>query len=72
MIHRTIGCFLVVALCLIAQGCTRQAWYEGLQNRERQECYNSQSQGEAQKCLERVNSTTYDQYKIDKENGRTR
>ena len=72
MIHRTMGYFLVIGLCLMAQGCSRQAWYEGLQNRERQACYSNPSQGEIQKCLERVNGTTYDQYKIDKENGRNR
>jgi hypothetical protein len=69
MTHKTILLFITVGLCLIAQGCTRRAWYEGLQNRERQECYKGPSEGEIQKCLERVNSTSYDEYKIDQENG---
>lgn len=72
MTYKTIIFLLTSSIGLIAQGCTSRAWYEGLQNRERQECYNSPSQGETQKCLEKVNSTTYDQYKIDKENGGTR
>ena len=72
MKYKTIIFLLTSSLYLTSQGCTYRTWYEGLQNRERQECYNSQSQGEAQKCLDRVNSTTYDQYKIDKENGRAR
>jgi len=68
MIHKIILFLLTSVFCLITQGCTSRAWYEGLQNRERQECYKSPSQGEIQQCLERVNSTTYDQYKIEKEN----
>jgi hypothetical protein len=72
MKYKTIIFLLTPSIGLIAQGCTNRAWYEGLQNRERQECYNSPSQGEAQKCLEKVNNTTYDQYKIDKENGGAR
>ena len=68
MTHRTIVFLFAIGLCLITQGCTKRAWYELLQNRERQECYKSQNQGEVQKCLERTN-TTYDEYKIDKENG---
>jgi hypothetical protein len=52
------GCF-----CLACQGCTYRAWYEGMQERQRQECYKIPSQSETQKCLERVNSITYDDYK---------
>ena len=54
---------LAAGVCLVSQGCTYRAWYEGLQERQRQECYQSPSQSEIQKCLESVNSITYDQYK---------
>jgi len=66
MTEKIMFLLVTVCLCLTAQGCTSRAWYEGLQNRERQEFYKSQNQGENQKCLERVNGTTYDQYKVEK------
>jgi hypothetical protein len=49
-------------LCLFSQGCTYRAWYEGLQERQRMECNENHGQGEIQKCLDRVNGTTYDEY----------
>jgi hypothetical protein len=48
--------------CLLSPGCTYRAWYAGLQERQRQECYQNLSQSEVQKCLDSVNSTTYDEY----------
>jgi hypothetical protein len=53
---------LVEFFCLFNQGCTYRAWYEGFQERQRQECYENRGQSEIQKCLDRVNSTTYDEY----------
>lgn len=55
--------WLAIALLAVGgQGCTPRAWYEGLQERQRQDCYTNPNQGEVQKCLERVNATTYDDY----------
>jgi hypothetical protein len=53
---------LAAVACWGSQGCTYRAWYEGLKERQRQECYQSLSQSETQKCLENVNSITYDEY----------
>jgi hypothetical protein len=54
--------FLAMCSCLFSQGCTYRAWYEGLQERQRMECNENHGRDEIQKCLDRVNSTTYDEY----------
>lgn len=46
---------------LLCQGCTRQAWFEGMKARERQECDKLINDREIQQCLERVNTTKIDQ-----------
>lgn len=58
---------LIVCFFLICQGCTYQAWYEGLQEQQRQSCYQSQSQSEIQNCLDKVNSKTYEEYRKERE-----
>ncbi len=68
MIHRMLALLLATGFCLTIQGCTKRAWYEGLQQRQRQECYKNQSGGDVQKCLDNVSGTTYDQYMQDQEN----
>jgi hypothetical protein len=58
----------LVILSLALPGCTYQAWYAGLQERQRQECYkNSTSQSDTRQCLDRVNNMTYDQYQSQRE-----
>jgi len=59
---RIFALILAVSYCLFSQGCTYRAWYEGLQERQRLECNENIGQSEIQKCLDRVNSTTYDEY----------
>jgi len=54
---------LVLLLAVFfSQGCTYRAWYEGFQERQRLECNENRGRDEIQKCLDRVNSTTYDEY----------
>lgn len=62
MSFRMVVLILAVCSCLVSQGCTYRAWYEGLQERQRMECNENRGQSEIQKCLDRVNSTTYDEY----------
>ena len=57
-----LGLLLAVCTVLVSQGCTYRAWYEGFQERQRQECYAELGRSEMEKCLERVNSLTYDEY----------
>ncbi len=54
---RCVVLMSVLGLSLLAQGCTRQAWFESMKARERQECHKQMSDSEIQQCLERVNST---------------
>jgi hypothetical protein len=60
-------CFRLLIFCifLLIQGCTYRAWYEGLQEKQRQDCYQNRSQD--QNCLDSVNGVTYDQYKKERE-----
>ncbi len=59
---RMVVLLLAACSCLASQGCTYRAWYGAFQERQRQECYKNRSQDEIQKCLDGVNSTTYDEY----------
>jgi len=70
MIPRMLTLLLATCFFLTIQGCTKRAWHEGLQQGQRQECYKNQSDGDVQKCLDNVNSTTYDQYMQDQENAK--
>lgn len=65
-LQKTIIIFLAASLCLTIQSCTRRAWRQGLENRERQECFNNPSNGDIQKCLQRVNDAGCDSYRIDR------
>jgi hypothetical protein len=59
---------VVILLCPAIQGCTNQAWYIGLQERQRQECGKStMNLSDVQQCLEGVNSMTYNQYKAQRD-----
>jgi len=60
---------VLLALCLwlFAIGCTSRAWYEGMRERQRQDCYKYQSRDEIQRCLDRVNTMSYDEYKRERE-----
>ena len=62
MIKKMVLLLLAVGACWGSQGCTYRAWYEGLKERQRQECYQSPNQSEIQKCLESVNNSNYDEY----------
>lgn len=52
--------------CALA-GCSWRAWYEGLRERQRQECYRESGPGAIQGCLDRVNATSYDDYQRQRE-----
>ena len=62
MTGRMVAILLAACSCLANEGCTYRAWFEGFQERQRQECYKNLGQDEVQKCLDRVNRMTYDEY----------
>jgi hypothetical protein len=53
---------LFLYLGLAFSGCTTREWYEGMQEQQRQDCYKYENRDEIQKCLDRVNSESYDRY----------
>lgn len=67
MTRKTFMRVTIICFCLVAQGCTYRAWYAGFQEQQRQECYKNLNPGDIQKCLDRVNGMTYDQYKTERE-----
>ncbi len=67
MSKHIIMILLSASYCLIGQGCTHRAWYEALQEKQRQDCYNDPRQNELQKCLGKANSISYDEYKNSRE-----
>lgn len=50
-------------ICVLFQGCTYKAWYEGFQEGQRNDCYTIESSTERQGCIERVDNLTYEEYK---------
>lgn len=68
MIKKLLTLLLAGSVCIVSPGCSRRAWYDGLKEQQRQECYKYESPRERQGCLDRANSTTYDQYRQEREN----
>ena len=63
---------LVVTLCLMALvmfGCTRQAWYEGAKHGAENECRNLPP-SEMDRCLERLNKKSYEEYEKEREDAK--
>ena len=52
---------------LLAAGCSQQAWYEGFQASERQQCEALLSQSAIQPCMDQVNNLSYPQYQRERE-----
>lgn len=52
----------ITCLCLAAQGCTCQGWYEGFRMQQREECYKQPTPEEVRRCLDTVDSMSYEQY----------
>ena len=48
-------------ITLGASGCTKQSWYEGAKQGAENECRH-QPQTEMDRCLERLNKKTYEDY----------
>jgi len=53
---------LTALLGLAVTGCTRQAWYEGFKSQQRLQCERMTQDYERQRCIERVNGLSYDEY----------
>ncbi len=49
-------------LVLAGAGCSYRAWYQGFQDRQRQECYQLGGAREMQDCLDQVDCMSYDDY----------
>jgi hypothetical protein len=52
---------LVGCVAMAVAGCSTKAWYEGMRLRAQNDC-RSQPSGEAEQCLSRVNTMTYEDY----------
>jgi hypothetical protein len=61
--HKNVSMVMIIGLLWMAfQGCTRLAWYEGLKEQQRKECYTYTNQSEIQECLDRIGDTSFDEY----------
>lgn len=67
MIKRFTFILLAVFICIFAQGCTSRQWFEGIKEAQRQDCYKIASPSERQKCLDKLDGMSYDQYKKERE-----
>jgi cyanate permease len=59
---------LLAVLLFLPQSCTRQAWFEGFKEGERQRCHSQVSQDEIERCLDRVEKMHFEQYQKSREN----
>jgi hypothetical protein len=55
--------FVAVLFFLGLQACPYKAWYEGFQENQGRECYNHREPNGIQKCIDDMNSITYEIYK---------
>jgi hypothetical protein len=54
---------VVILISMVNQGCTRQAWFEGLKSRERQECYKNPSNSDVKNYMENIDNTKIEEAK---------
>ncbi|MCB9480732.1 MAG: hypothetical protein H6680_02745 [Desulfobacteraceae bacterium] len=61
--------FLLIAVFafILFNGCTKEAWYEGMKETQRQDCYKIDDFLMRQQCLEQLDNMSYDQYKKERE-----
>ena len=62
MFKKTLILLLGSYVYCACQGCTYNVWYKGFQDQQRQECYEQMGEDEIQRCLDQVNTMTYEQY----------
>lgn len=58
---------LLVNIFINFSGCTYKAWYEGLKETERHNCYKIENTLERQRCLDEIDKMSYEQYKKERE-----
>ncbi len=66
---KTKNLILMVSFLVMigVSGCSCRAWYEGIREKDRRDCYNLDNPIERQECLERVDSMPYDKYVKERE-----
>jgi hypothetical protein len=52
--------FVAIFIATVPMGCTKQAWFEGLKNREKQECYKYPNDRDVKNCLDHIGDVTID------------
>ena len=58
-----IGILFILGLISFGfTGCSYRAWHEGFRVSQRQECYKLTSHDAMQKCLDKVDNMSYDEY----------
>ena len=58
---------LLLGLVFLLAGCTTRNWYDTFQMQQRDQCGRYLQQYEVQRCLDRVNNMTFDQYQNQRE-----
>lgn len=63
---RNYFCCIAVLAAITASACTQQAWYEGIKQSQRQECYKAPP-GEREECLKALEGESYDEYRRERQ-----
>ena len=59
-----------VVFATLVTGCATQNWYEGVRENQRQQCRQNYRDALAQQqCIDKVNSTSYQQYQEERQSG---
>lgn len=58
--------YIAILAVATLSACAQQAWYEGIKQNQRQDCYKSPP-GEREECLRRVGDKSYDDYRREKQ-----
>lgn len=63
LMHFTLIRLMTGIIAVFLAGCTSQGWYEGFRIQQQRECNRYPQQYEVQRCLEKMNNMTYDEYR---------
>lgn len=62
-----MGLMAGLTVLVLLAGCSKRSWYASFQEMERQNCYEMTDRSAREKCLEKVNERSFDQYSQERE-----
>jgi hypothetical protein len=66
-IRKQLVLLFAIFVFVFFTGCTKEAWYEGMKESQRQDCNKIDDFLMRQQCLEKLDNMSYDQYKKERD-----